>query len=262
METANALYKTTNLELNLASNFCLFLLFCATYHCIAGLTFERYIAIKREGHKKKMEINLLAGGIIILVVSMCSPKFYNLYQIIVARDKCCHPPASWLTIGFMCLWLFYCSFSINFLTKKAIRFVESYDEIRQKKLGKTQKTNIRRLQVTKKMWLVFSVIWLPYGLVNIIQTVMTPVLYEHLNAISRAITFTSFTVMPWVYYFMDKNYAEYINRRKDRLRSYLPFIKHKTKIEEFRRSRVNTMSTAIPTRNITASVISTSQGGQ
>lgn len=209
-----------------------------------------------------MEINLLAGGIVILVLGTCSPKFYNLYRIIVARDNCCQPPASWLTIGFMCLWLFYCSFSINFLTKKAISFVESYDEIRRKKLGKTQKTNIRRLQVTKKMWFVFSVIWLPYGLVNILQTIMTPVLYEHLNAISRGLTFTSFTVMPWVYYFMDKNYAEYINQKRDRLKSYFPCSKRNTRVEEFRRPRANTyMSSVIPTK-INASVISTSQGNQ
>ena len=207
-----------------------------------------------------MEINLLAGGIIILVISMCTPKFYNLYQIILARDKCTQPPPSWLTIGLMCLWLSYCSFSINFLTKKAIHFVESYDKIRQKRLGKTQKTNIRRLKVTKRMWLVFSMIWLPYGLVNILQTTINATIYEHLNAISRGITFTSFTVMPWVYYFMDKNYAEYINQQVDRMKLYLPFGKHTPRIDDLRRSRANTMSTAIPTKVINVSMASTSQG--
>lgn len=259
METANALYKTTILTLNLASNFCLFLLFCATYHCIAGLTFERYIAIKREGHKKKMEKNLLAVGIVFLVMATCGPKFYNLYQIIVSRDNCTESPPSWLTISMMCLWLFYCSFSINFLTKKAIRFVQSYDDIRLKRLGKTQKTNIQRLKVTKRMWLIFSLIWLPYGIVNVLQSVMSEYLYEHLNAVARGITFTSFTVLPWVYYFMDKNYAQYIDARGRRLRSSLPFVKRTNPAEDIRRTRANTIS-AVTSRAVNVSAVSTSQG--
>eukprot|EP00111_Clytia_hemisphaerica_P003094 TCONS_00008777-protein len=242
LETANTLFKTSRLYLNLSSNFCLFFFFCATYHCIAGLTFERYFAIKLEGHKKKMEKNVLTIVLVFLVIAMCIPKFYNLYHIILARDHCKKPPASWMTITAMCTWLLYCSFSINFLTKKAIRFVESYDEIRKRKLGKTQKTNLRRLIVAKRMWLIFSIIWLPYGLVNILQTIMSEKIYEHLNAVSRGITFCSFVVIPWVYYFMDKNYAQFINKRTECFRRWIP-CPRKTRIEEMRRGRASTIST-------------------
>jgi len=246
--------KTSQLYVNLASNFCLFLLFCATYHCIAGLTFERYIAIKREGNKKRLEKNLLTSVLILLVLAMCSPKFYNLYHIIIARYHCQTPPSSWITIIAMCTWLLYCSFTINFLTKKAMNFVKSYDEIRQRKLGKTQTTNLRRLRVTKRMWLVFSIVWLPYGIVNVLQTMIDSTIYEHLNAVTRGITFTSFTVLPWVYYHMDKNYAEYIDRKCIEFRNIFPCWK--SRVTQLANCRMtNTMSQQ--TSNIVVSTMST-----
>lgn len=219
---ANALMKTSNLIVNLCSNACLFLLFSATYHCIAGLTFERYIAIKGEGAKKEKEKRLLAVTIAILVVVTSIPKFYNISQIIIKRHNCEKVPDSWVTIATMCTWLTYCSFSIYVLTKKAIQFVKDYDRVRKDTLGKTQATNIKRLKVTKKIWLVFSALWLPYGTVNMLQQVFKPETYELLNAVARGFTSGSFAVLPVVYYFMDKNYAAYVEKRLEPIMKYSP----------------------------------------
>lgn len=221
---ANALLKTTNLILNMCSNACLFLLFSATYHCIAGLVFERYIIIKGDGKKKGKEKRVLAVTITILVTLMCIPKFYNIFQIILKRHYCEKPPDSWLTIGTMCTWLTYCSFVIAFLTKKAVRFVEKYDKIRKENFGKSQATNLKRLKVTKKIWIVFSSLWLPYGVINMLQNVLSPAMYELLNAIARGLTFGSFAVLPTVYYFMDKNYATYIDKKLYAITSYIHCI--------------------------------------
>lgn len=252
----NALMKTSVLLLNLLSNIFLFFLFCATYHCIAGLTFERYIAIKRDKQKKDFEKKVLIVIIIVLVFTMCVPKFYNLYHIIVKRHYCEIPPDSWLTIASMCTWLGYCSISISILTKKAIRFVKDYDEIRKETLGKTKVTNIKRLKVTKKIWIVFSILWMPYGAVNILQTVLPVEMYEISNAIARGFTSISFAVLPGVYYFMDKNYKTYVDGIVNKLKTYFPCSKT-TKEEKntIRNVHMNKVRSSVYNTEISASII-------
>ena len=142
-----------------------------------------------------------------------TPLFYNLYHIISSRHSCKAPPPATLTIVTMVTWVTYCSITISILTRKAITFIRICDEFRKERFGKEDKTNVRRIVVMKRLWFIFSLLWLPYGFVNTIQNFIPNSSYEVANAISRIIAFLSFTVISAVFYMMDKNYANYINKQ-------------------------------------------------
>lgn len=214
-EIANIVLKTTSLQVDLCSNFMLFLSCSTLHHCISCHMLEKYLLIFGVNifsrRKKKCVLTLLMAFVII---SVNAPISYNIYSIITQRHECKPPPSATITIVSMVIYVTYCSLIVVILTKKAISLAKKYDQNRWEKFGKNQYTDVKRIKLLRKIWIVFSAIWLPYALVNATKNLLHIKTYEMLNATARMIAFVSYTALPFVYYVMDRKYAEYILRLK------------------------------------------------
>lgn len=223
LELVNILWKTRLMLVDIFSNIFLFFSFSAIYHCITCQTIVRYYKIKGISllqSRQKKTIFLLCFTAFVTAIN--SPLIYNICQIIIERKKCQTQSSAIVTVVTMVTWIVYCSLIIFILTRKVILYLKQYEDFRKRNLSKQSTHTMKsakRLKIMKKIWIAFSIIWLPYGIVNIIKERMSTQTYESVNAISRIIAFTSFIALPTAYYVTDRRYATYIQEQRQKLKA-------------------------------------------
>ena len=105
-------------------------------------------------------------------------------------------------------WMTICNTLLNVTTLATIRFIRKSIRNATRTLGaSSSRFETRRLKVVHALSTFFSLLWIPYGVLNGQQKNLDPVISKTMQMIMETICYASFFAIPLVVYVMDKRFA-------------------------------------------------------
>ena len=204
----------------------LFLTFALILHYLTCVTWER---VTNVTNKKKLKITAKNGNTVIALVTLyvvitwsiiAGDNMYNTffsdtpYCYLVKFEYLFTSPPHWyvVTVAIVTIWITICLTVVTQSTIFSIRFLRKHEAAMVKTFGTDQvrKVETKRFKVTYWLVFLFSFIWVPYGVSSVLRKYVSVEALSVFDICCRTIAYSSFMVLPSVYYLMDKRFEAHV----------------------------------------------------
>ncbi len=112
------------------------------------------------------------------------------------------------------IWQTICNSVTDLCTRKTIREIKRQQQIARSVLGnQVSAIETKRLRVTYSLTILFSLIWIPYGVQAIMNSYMSIGVATSFRTITKVMVSGTFLVLPTVYYKMEKRFEFFVKER-------------------------------------------------
>ena len=203
----------------------LFLSFALTHHYLASLIWERFTAITQKNLFRIRESNgkhVLSGITFYVITTWSIITADNGYGAFFLENHLCFFPAyehhfqtpsrvNIVNIVIVTVWETTCNTIVGVTTLLSVKHIRRHELATANTLKKrTVEIDKRRMKITMGLTIVFSIIWVPFGISAALKKVLAIKLGGIVISVFNIISYTSFFVLPAIYFYMDKRFGTHV----------------------------------------------------